>query len=500
MTTPLIRPILFGMHASWFTRLTRYRWQIAFGLLLTVLVVKYGLPLVRFSLPLGYDPGMYRYLFLRYAEGWPPFILPDLLPWAKEHSMGLFLFTTPLIKAGLPVDWLTGWIWNTFSVALLCLLSWVVSRREGSTVGLLVLLMGLLSQAYFDGFYAMYWKTYLALFFLILCFDALERWSPLAILWALLTLISHTQTGLILGLSLLSSWAWQAPVMWRDRRWRRFMIALGCVALISLLFYLPQWDNAVRSPLLSIFLLRGDQAPGGSFPETLFYVRVTGILLALGIGGFLNSLRQKRGTLWQFAVLWCALFIVFRLVFYRRFYLQLDFFLLPFAALAVRDLWRNYSMPLLRVALIVLLLVQGAITFSLSLQVRPDIAPEVFAIVKQTSKRAFPEHATIISLDNTSAPWLLGWMPDYRIGAPGLFDTPGWTYAQWEQALYGDSAARRSMLESLPADTFFLETPVLHEHYKEAINPFLADPCLEVVVPHVLRVSCAGQDRLVPAT
>src|SRR3989338_11394615 len=86
------------------------------GILL--LLLKFFWSFFSFEVPLGYDPGIYLYLFFHYAEAFPPFFFPDLPPWAREHSLGLFLFVSPLVKLGVPVDWFVGWLWNLFPVLL----------------------------------------------------------------------------------------------------------------------------------------------------------------------------------------------------------------------------------------------------------------------------------------------------------------------------------------------------------------------------------------------
>src|SRR3989338_276992 len=317
---------------------------IAVAILITLLLLKFSLPLFRFPIPLGYDPGIYRFLFLKYAASFH--LLPDLPRWAGEHPPGLFLLAAPFLRIGMPVEWLLGWIWNLFAVFLAVALALCWRGKEGKAVGILVLLTALLSVAYYDGFVGMYWKTYAALLFTVFTFRALEKKSYSAALFAFLALIIHHQTGLLLGLTIATWWALSLKGRLHDKRVWMPGGMLAAVALLSLLFYLPHWTAAVRDPFTSIYKLRGDLAPGGSFPDPSFYLRTSGILLALGAWGLILSFKKERGSLWQLAVLWTLPFIILRLVFYRRFFLQCDFFLLPFAALAIRDLWtRVRSVP-----------------------------------------------------------------------------------------------------------------------------------------------------------
>jgi hypothetical protein len=460
----------------------------AAGVIVLLLLIKFLLPLFRFPIPLGYDPGIYRYLFLKYAASFP--MLPDLPRWAGEHPPGLFLVAAPFLRIGMPVDWLLGWIWNVLPVFLAVTLALIWRRKEGTAVGILVLLSAFLSQAYYDGFVGMYWKTYAALLFTIFTFAALERTSYYAALFAFLTLIIHHQTGLLLGLTVGTWWALSLKGRLHDKRvWMTGGLLLA-VALLSLLFYLPHWTAAVRDPFTSIYNLRGDLAPGGSFPDPIFYLRTTGILLALGAWGFLLSFKKERGSLWQLAVLWTLPFILLRLVFYRRFFLQCDFFLLPFAAIGIRDLWRGVKALHFRIALAVLLLAQVVVSVRVVWGRIPIIDMDAYRVVQSVALEIPTGETPVIALDNTAAPWLLGVLPGRSVGGPGIFDLPGWKESQWADFLYGTHEQRAALLNLLPQGTLFVMTPLFEEYYGEYVAGFLQDPCFTQSGEWVMESQC----------
>ncbi|MDP7454775.1 MAG: hypothetical protein QF809_04545, partial [Candidatus Peribacteraceae bacterium] len=82
--------------------------------------------------------------------------------------------------------------------------------------------------------------------------------------------------------------------------------------------------------------------------------------------------------------------------------------------------------------------------------------------------------AKIIALENNAAVWLLGWLPEYYTGGPGLFDFPPWTYAQWESFLYGSNQDRYKMISSIHERPLYLMTSDLfYSYYGDHVKGFL---------------------------
>jgi hypothetical protein len=484
-----------------------YRFHILAVVFILLLLAKFLWPLVMLHMPLGYDVGIYRYLFERYGTAMPPLSLPDLPDWAREHPLGLFVFSSALMKIGVPSDWLIGWIWNLMPVCIIAVFAWIFSRRpvfgkSGPAIGVLILLMGFLSHAFFDGFAAMYWKTFAGLLFMIIAFYCLERKSLWAVLWGLLTVITHHQTGLLFGLS-VCSWFIASFLMYFtdspdvtsklspqqsllsevDKSHallspsQMVVILITCLAIFGfgLVWYIPIWEQTVLRQLPSLFNL--EQVVGGNFPEPLFYLRSAGILLALGVGGFIWSFKSEQWTLWHFAVLWSALFVVFKLFFYRRFMLQLDFFLLPFAAFAVREVWARVPWLGVRLLVVILIVVQGYFSVKTILHRVPIVDASTFRIVEELSAQ-IPEDSFVIALEDQSAMVLRGWLPHHHVGGAGLFELV-WSYEDWERFLIGTHQQRSALLRRVSAPASLFVSPQFLQYYGENAKAFLADPCFE---------------------
>ncbi len=457
-----------------------------------LLLAKFFWPLFVYTVPLGYDVGLYRYLFIRHATGFPPFIISPMDTWALGHPLGLFIFTSILMKVGLPVSWLIGWIWNLFPVLLALVIAWVTAKREGKAVGVLVLLAAILSVAYFDAFAYMYWKTLASLLWCVLSFHLLEKKSPFAVLTGILTVVTHHQTGLLFGLVFLSWTAIQfftVPASQKKSKNTKMMVMMGSVILaLGLVFYIPVWNLAVWPHILE--LLQGRSAPGGNFPSLLFYLRTEGILLAFGVVGFAYTLKKKSFSLslWHLSVVWSAVFVLLRLLFYKRFFLHLDFFLLPFAAIAIKELWLRYKVPSMRIFLVCALFFQSLVTLAAVSMRTPSIDDSTYEALSHLSE-SIPTGATVLGLENETTPFLLGFLPDTKAGGPGF--ELSWSYDDWKQFILGTHTDRARLLGTLTKPVFVYAPPAFKRYYGTYADFFLQDACFtETQTPYLFAADC----------
>jgi hypothetical protein len=427
---------------------------------------------------------------LQYADALGNLSLPTLQPWAQEHPPGLFVAGAMLMKLGLSVDVLIGWMWNLIPVALAGLFAWVTAKRLGNAVGAAILLIAVLSLPYYDGFFAMYWKVYASLAFVILTYHFIEKWSPWFLLTALLAIVVHHQTGLILVLAVGIWWLLALRTRWNEKLFLWYTIALGVVALIGIVVYLPHWERAVWSPLKSIFLLRGDKAPSGAFPEISFYLKMMPLLWALGVVGFVRSIQKDRGSLWQISVIVCAIFVVCKLVFYKRFVLQLDFFLMPFAAEALVWFWSRYKGKVWKYSVVLLIAIQIALTLKVMAVRLPRITTDTLLEIERLNE-ILPPDAKVVALENVTGMWLLGWTEVRTVGAPGLFDFPAWNYAKWEKFIDGRPEQRKAILGSIDGPLYFYVSDYFTRYYGERSQNVLKDPCLKQIDKAVLHSICS---------
>jgi hypothetical protein len=517
--------------------------------LLAALAVKFLWSMTVSAVPFGYDAGMYRLLFLRHAEGWPPFSLAAMPEWTRSHPLGLFAFTSLLVKIGVPADALIGWIWNLFVPTVGCVLAWAVSRKHGARCGVFVLAVFLVSAAQYEGFVAMYWKVMAALLWCTLAFHCIDKRDARWVVFGMLCIATHLQVGMVLGLAVLSACAF--AFLSGHRRDGLLLLWTGALtAVLGGLWYLPNYGQAVAPVLkkaldsfgppaialsaviavcaaagfffvrrvklpamsphaafmallvgvgvvivgggvLTSSLLTAKDVASGSFLSLPTYLELSFPLLILGLAGLFLAVRGgERGSAWQWALVWCVALVFSRFFFYLRFLLLLDFFLLPFAALALDRMWdsRNH---VLRNFMFTLLFLQAVFAFFRVTELRPHFSTESVAHIR-TAVSAVPEGGSILVLDNMYAPWVLGLAPQAQVIAPGVFISP--TYEQWEQFIYGTHEQRAAFLADVHAPAFAYVSDMFLAYYPDdVVHAVLSDECLQPVGNGLFRVECTGR-------
>ncbi len=528
--------------------LLKRRFGLALAALVVLLLCKYFWSMTQFpGVPFGYDAGIYRYLFLRHASGIPPLDTASLPDWAQVHAPGLFLFASLLMKAGVPVDWLIGWVWNLVPVVLACVLAAVYARKEGMLIGLLVLGMALVSVGQYEGFLLMYYKVYIALIWCVLAFYALERGSLSWIFFGMMTVATHQQIGLIFALSTLAAIC--SGLTWRGakRVFRSFV--RWCITLVlGLLWYVPTYHRSLgdqlphllepmslialatgvvllvcipyllfRVPvrhkrsfwigcgvLLGVALLvtpfvidapafvhkllepRSDQT-AGVFLSITDYLWTSLPLLLLGITGLLRSVQFHRGTPWQWAVVVSGIAAFSMMFFYRRFLLPFDFFLLPFAALACKALWQQKTTAA-HGTVILLVVLQGVLLVDHMGKIDPHV-PRSQLQEFSTLHTSVPDGSNLVVLD-IMTPWVLGYLPNSSVAGPGIFlSLP---LPEWEKFLLGSSEDRKRFFWLYPKNTYFYATDVFFSYYPPDVTSVLKHSCLKPVGPKGLYRSSCG--------
>jgi len=380
------------------------------------------LPFTRSSVPLGYDPGFYKYTMELYASVLPQIPEAGLAAWVKEmYPQGLFVLSDAMrVVAGTDAIQLISYLFP-FLGALLVFVVFVVTRSLfGQRVGVMASVLYAASYTQFATFTMCYFKNVLGLMFLLFSIYALEKkkYGLMALMFAALG-IFHRPEFLLFALILI-------PYFILHRRQGIILAVLGTALLIAP-FWLLRWEinwgvllGTIETAATNI--QTGEGLGGGTFFDFNTYTIVSLAYLPFTLMGaiYLAIKRNWISILFYFVI--SSIIVVFQIFFFKRLIIPLDIVVIILAAVGIdytllhkRGVWRVVGIG----AGILLLVAIGLPTVTLANNVRPLISEEQLEVVGWIRENA--EDDAYVLASSSDAPWVLGWSRR-RVIAPGLFE------------------------------------------------------------------------------
>ena len=389
--------------------------------LIAGLVVIFGsriIPNLINRVPLGYDPGIYRYIFEHYPkENVAHF--PPILPILMKPFTWVF---------GL--DFVTMWVYPALFVLVgygMYLVGWKYFSRDA---GILSVLLYAVSLTQFEMFAMHYYKNVLAIAFMLFAiyFHDERDYTRLGlfVLFGVLLGGTHRPTFFMFGLAFLIYTLVSA--LGKSIDWRRLLtnaIAGALTLGLTLTMYIGHIQRTIRPGLESIAKM--DVMPGEFFIDFGEYQFFSLIYLPFALMGFIWLARERKFT---YLVYWVAInFIIvfFSLMFENRYLIQLDVALIFMAAYGFSVLVGNT--PRLGRATLGVLLLAGLIGLGeASLTADPLIGGGELETIR--SMQELPDDAFVMATYSTYSPWLRGYS-GHEVIAPGLFEHNKWGRKEW---------------------------------------------------------------------
>jgi len=397
------------------------------------------------SVPLGYDPGLYKYTMDLYASALPQIPEAGLASWVKEvMPQGLPVLSDALhVLADTDSLQLIKYLFPLLG-ALLVFPVFIVGRNLfGPRAGLLAAVLYAASYTQFDVFAMAYFKNVLGLAFLLFSIYALEKkkYGLMAVMFAALG-IFHRPEFLLFALILI-------PYFIVHRRKGIILAVLGAAILIAA-FWLPRWDAnwTVLSGTIetAITNIQGsEELGGGTFFGFATYKVVSLVYLPFALIGALFLVRRRNwnSVLFYFAI--SSIIVIFHLFFFRRFIIPLDICYIMLAAVGIDQtlLRRKRISGIVGATAMLLLIVVTAIpTIDAAQDVRPRITEDQMEAVQWMAENT-DEDAYVVAT-SYDAPWVLGWS-ERRVIAPGLFEWNVHNRSEWRNFLWTGDLERAQL-------------------------------------------------------
>ena len=404
---------------------------IIFSLLIILILVLRIIPYSNNSVPLGYDPGIYKYGIEQGLENLDNWILTGGL----EPG---FLYIMKFLNFFFTSDFLLIYGLIFFSCILGLSVYLLVKEYSDKETGLIALFLFCISIIQFKAYWFMYYKNIIGMSLILLAFLFLkkseknEKWIWAFIISGGILGSIHRPSFYIFGISYFV-WAFISPYQIKEKWYekkileRNFLAGI-CVIAITVLFYLGKFKDAILvvfSPVLQGFVQPGESA--GTFIN--FFTFQFSILpyLLLSIISLFIFIKKKE---FNILVIWCVLnlsIVYFQFFFFNRFIIFLDLIFIILASFSIRKIL-NYTSPIGKVIILLLIISATFQGFSEFIQSKPLINSNELNTIKML--RNTETNAFVMSTSSFYSPWILGYSQRNTI-APGLFDYDNHSKVEW---------------------------------------------------------------------
>lgn len=404
------------------------------------------------SIPLGYDPGLYKRVFEDpMGEGVGIYPLPFSLLMAGISQIFGMGFTLTVVFLVLSAS-------TAFAIYL------VGKSMYSKEAGIAAALFFAVSLAQYDAFVLNYYKNVfgiIALLFSYLLFDRSKRVDWLFILVGVIIAGMHQLALAVFGLTYIGYFLLNIR-KYKFRELSAMVINGVLILLFTLLTNYDRADTYIFGQATDFFgsvttISRGGTDNGGAYIDSELYFNNSAPMIAFAITGLLAGTRSRPLTISSVIL---ALLVVAKLFFYRRFLIYFDIVLLIFAGVGFLRLLSSSEFigdSRFRYAFLsVVLLLMGAGVFNKAQMIRPLVSESQLADIIDIGD-TLPDNALIIPLDSYYYPWFYGWT-EQSIESPGIWGDDH-TVEQWESFWGGEAEFRLQFLSEYPRPLFLVQGP-----------------------------------------
>ena len=401
------------------------------------------IPYIYNSVPLGYDPGIYKYAFETYWGTLPHINLKQADWFQGMYPPGLFIFGDLLYLVGYPIQFILTHFLIIIELFLGLAVYLFVKKIESRNTAIIAVILFAISIVQFQTFWWGYYKNILGLFLILVTFYLLEKKSYLAILTGTFLAATHRPTFLLFGLSLIAYFIFQCI---RQRKFlkQEFITGLS-ILFLSFPFYFETFRESILSlvePVLGAVVKGGGP---GTFMDFDKYIYYTLIYIPFALLGATSLIRKRKFSYLFFCFLFSFVIVFFKMFFYNRFIIHLDLMVVILASITFYEILQAvYKNIYGKLAVWLLVGVGVAIIFLTSARSHPLISEQELERIKGFCN--LPEkEAYVMATDKHYSPWLLGYSC-HRTIAPGLFEWNKWDKTKWMGFWFGSPERRAELM------------------------------------------------------
>ncbi|MEI6426366.1 MAG: hypothetical protein WCO66_03370 [Candidatus Absconditabacteria bacterium] len=399
---------------------------------------------VGYDIPLGYDPGMYKGIFVVWQH-----ILSQgnlsLLPGWVRHEPLLGVLMGALGNIGFSFDWLLTW-----GIGILSLLPGIIIfllfRKQNLRIAILSAVFYWVSITQYEVFWRGYLKQIMGVSLML---GVLRAWEHKLPLWQgiffFVIIILHKHTALYTGAILASMICID---MWKNKHipWKYIGIFI-LAGILGLVAYLPFWNNIFPEAIKAAQTTFAGTGTGGDFLTRFLYFKYQWLVVLCSLRGFWKTIRAHKRDVRTIGYIVGGIWLVLGLVNFNRTLVFWDIFVCIMAARGILEILSSFGLKSKIGVLGVFCLITGVgYILHITTTAQPLISPDEFTAIKTISTLT-ESNAIIMTTHKNYTPWMMGRSQRDYIN-PGMADLDTWNHATRIQRWASTNNQKCTMLES----------------------------------------------------
>ncbi|MDP2090611.1 MAG: hypothetical protein Q8K30_03345 [Candidatus Gracilibacteria bacterium] len=449
-------------------------------IIILVLSIIFGLyrfyPYFFSDVPLGYDPGLYRRMFIDYFSSLPYVDFASFRPRTREAYppyIGLMGNTFHII--GYNVDFLITYMLAIFG-SITSIYIYLYLKKYSQTTAIIGIIIFFISIIQYESFYLNYYKQILGIIFMLVGLYLLEKKKYLLSIPIIISMFTVNRPAGVFFVIMLVFYVLYDILVGIFKSKKSILLAKDCTfiktdktivqklcgfaslynrnilyilltvlfsGIIALFMYLPLIDEQILSlikPLTTTFLVSGTS---GTFFSLEDFVGYNFFIIILSIYGIYVKIQKRDFDFTTIGYLVGLLWIIFRLFFYNRFLITFDIYIILIAAYGLGHL---YSKKKLFLFIFVLFFgIQSYIYIDyLNENGIPFIPKSEFELMQKLDTM-LPNDSMIMVTHRHYTPRLFGYT-DLPVIAPSMFEYDLWEKSDWNNWLASDGIEKCKMI------------------------------------------------------
>jgi len=399
------------------------------------------IPFFDVNIAFGYDPWIYRFMFMDYINNLPNIDFDNLNSYTRWWlALYLWNFVNILYIIWFNVDDLL-----SFGLWFFSLITWVFIylnlKKHSKITGIIGVMLFMISVIQYKSFGMNYYKQIIWVIFFLSIFFLLERKKYLLSLPLIISVFTvHRPSGLFFLIVFIAykifdyfkyrtekkflekniNKKWYSEKIKNIKFWIKDWIIVLLSWLIALLMYLPLFQELILNLIKPLVTTIASSSSSWSFFSIADFIKYNYLFIIIGLYWFYLKFKNKD---FDYIFIWYLVWVlwtILKLFFYNRFLIFFDIFLILLAAYFFGVIFKE-NKKIFYFLFISFFFLQSYIYYN---YVSSNNKAEISQIELDNIKKIntlIPENSYLMVNSKSRSPWL-AWYTLKPVIAPGLFE------------------------------------------------------------------------------